>query len=134
MVARHTGRFRAPYAHSRWLHLYINGVYWGIYQIEERPEAQFAANYLGGNSEQYDVIKNTGFSEDFHIELQTVFSQDLPASRLPGSVSLRGVGPILRLPVSRLISLSRGSCPMGLLTQMRWMLLCWMQTILLITS
>lgn len=62
------GALGQPYARSRWLHLYINGIYWGIYQIEERPEATFAANYLGGESDDYDIIKNTGFSEDFHIE------------------------------------------------------------------
>lgn len=38
-------------------HLYINGVYWGLYNSEERPEAAFAESYLGGNADDYDVIK-----------------------------------------------------------------------------
>ena len=38
-------------------HLYINGMYWGLYNSEERPEAAFAASYLGGNEEDYDTIK-----------------------------------------------------------------------------
>jgi len=38
--------------------LYINGQYWGIYNTEERPEASFAANYFGGDSADYDVIKS----------------------------------------------------------------------------
>lgn len=38
-------------------HLYINGVYWGLYNTEERPEASFAESYVGGNEENYDVIK-----------------------------------------------------------------------------
>ncbi|WP_254508483.1 lamin tail domain-containing protein [Anatilimnocola floriformis] len=46
-----------PGTHSRWVHLYIDGQYWGIYQIEERPEAEFAATYFGGSAEDYDVIK-----------------------------------------------------------------------------
>ncbi|HEX7859134.1 MAG TPA: lamin tail domain-containing protein [Verrucomicrobiae bacterium] len=62
------GDMGQPYARSRWVQLYINGIYWGIYQVEERPEAKFAANYLGGDNDDYDVIKNTGFAEDFHIE------------------------------------------------------------------
>ena len=37
------GALGQPHARSRWLHLYINGIYWGIYQIEERAEATFAA-------------------------------------------------------------------------------------------
>lgn len=38
-------------------HLYINGVYWGIYNTCERPEASYAESYFGGNKEDYDVIK-----------------------------------------------------------------------------
>jgi hypothetical protein len=46
-----------PYTRSRYYHLYINGVYWGIFQTQERSEARFAASYFGGNVEDYDVIK-----------------------------------------------------------------------------
>jgi hypothetical protein len=46
-----------PYTRSRYCHLYINGIYWGIYQTQERPEANFAASYFGGQAEDYDVIK-----------------------------------------------------------------------------
>ncbi len=46
--------------HSRFYHLYINGQYWGLYQSEERPEASFAATYLGGDKEDYDIIKHSG--------------------------------------------------------------------------
>jgi hypothetical protein len=46
-----------PYTRSRFYHLYINGVYWGLYQTQERAEARFASSYLGGSSDDYDVIK-----------------------------------------------------------------------------
>ena len=38
-------------------HLYINGVYWGLYNSEERPEAAFGSSYIGGREEDYDTIK-----------------------------------------------------------------------------
>jgi hypothetical protein len=38
-------------------HLYINGMYWGLYNSEERPEAAFAESYIGGREEDYDTIK-----------------------------------------------------------------------------
>ena len=38
-------------------HLYINGMYWGIFETDERPEASFAASYLGGDKDDYDIIK-----------------------------------------------------------------------------
>lgn len=47
-----------PYTRSRYYNLYINGQYWGLYQTQERADADFAASYLGGRAEEYDVIKN----------------------------------------------------------------------------
>jgi hypothetical protein len=46
-----------PYTRSRYYHLYIDGMYWGLYQTEERPEASFGESYFGGDKEDYDVIK-----------------------------------------------------------------------------
>ncbi len=40
-----------------YVHLYINGMYWGLYNTVERPEASYAASYYGGQKEDYDVIK-----------------------------------------------------------------------------
>ncbi|HAM99777.1 MAG TPA: hypothetical protein DCQ26_14315 [Marinilabiliales bacterium] len=51
------GAFNQPYTRSRYYHLYLNGMYWGLFQTEERPEADFAASYLGGDDDDYDVIK-----------------------------------------------------------------------------
>jgi hypothetical protein len=50
-------------SHNRYCHLYINGVYWGIYDPTERPDGAFAAGYLGGEKEDYDVI-NEGAAVD----------------------------------------------------------------------
>lgn len=43
-------------SHSRFYHLYVNGLYWGVYDPVERPDANFAAAYLGGEPEDYDVV------------------------------------------------------------------------------
>jgi len=51
------GEMGWPYTRSRYYHLYLNGMYWGLYQTQERSEARFAADYLGGSKEDYDVIK-----------------------------------------------------------------------------
>ena len=48
-----------PYARGRVYHLYINGQYWGLYETDERPDADYAASYLGGSKDDYDVIKVT---------------------------------------------------------------------------
>ena len=49
-----------PAAHNRYVHLYLNGLYWGIYDLAERPDAGFAAAYLGGRREDYDVLDDSG--------------------------------------------------------------------------
>ena len=41
---------------STYAHLYLNGQYWGLYQTQERAEADFAASYLGGDADDYDVV------------------------------------------------------------------------------
>jgi len=46
-----------PYTRSRYYHLYLNGMYWGLFQSQERSEANFAESYFGDNEEEYDVVK-----------------------------------------------------------------------------
>jgi len=45
-----------PY--GRHVHLYLNGLYWGLYWLHERPDEHFAAAYFGGEDEDYDVLKH----------------------------------------------------------------------------
>ncbi len=46
-----------PYTRSRYYHLYLNGMYWGLFQSQERSEARFAESYFGDDEEDYDVVK-----------------------------------------------------------------------------
>jgi len=63
--------------HGRHIHLYINGLYWGIYNLHERPDHRFAASYFGGDADDYDCLKhdrnmiingsNTSFNQMLNI-------------------------------------------------------------------
>ena len=44
---------------GRFVHLYINSLYWGIYEVIERADASFNAEHRGGDKEDYDVIKGS---------------------------------------------------------------------------
>jgi len=44
--------------HGRHVHLYLNGLYWGLYNLHERPDHRFAASYFGGDSDDYDCLKH----------------------------------------------------------------------------
>jgi len=51
-------------SHGRFVHLYLNGLYWGLYNVHERTDDDFAASYFGGDNSDYDVVRNTqGFFE-----------------------------------------------------------------------
>lgn len=41
---------------SRFCHLYINGLYWGMYNISERIDADYVASHRGGTADDWEVI------------------------------------------------------------------------------
>ena len=45
--------------HGKFVHLYINGLYWGLYNAHERPDDSFAEEYYGGDKDDYYVVKST---------------------------------------------------------------------------
>ena len=40
-----------------YVHLFLNGMYWGLYNIAERVDDQYGKDHLGGEKENIDVIK-----------------------------------------------------------------------------
>ena len=45
---------------STFVHLYINGLYYGVFNIAERPDSRFMASYCGGESDDYYSINHNG--------------------------------------------------------------------------
>jgi len=43
--------------HGRFVHLYLNGLYWGLYNVLEWPDAEFMSSYFGAHATLYDVTK-----------------------------------------------------------------------------
>jgi hypothetical protein len=69
VFSRDTQRdMKQPYSRSRYYHLYLNGMYWGLYQTQERTEANYAATYLGGVDTDYDVVKVNTEDWNYRIE------------------------------------------------------------------
>jgi len=44
--------------HGTFVHLYINGLYWGLYNPTERPMSSFCATYYGGEKEEWDTLNS----------------------------------------------------------------------------
>ncbi len=42
---------------ARYVHLLLNGMYWGLYNLAERVDDQFGKDHLGGSKSDIDVVK-----------------------------------------------------------------------------
>ncbi|MBM3846071.1 MAG: hypothetical protein FJ405_07290 [Verrucomicrobia bacterium] len=42
--------------HGRFVHMYLNGVYWGVFHLRERWGASMHSSYLGGRPEDFESI------------------------------------------------------------------------------
>lgn len=49
--------------HNRFVHLYLNGLYWGLYDISERLNDKFMKSYFADESTNFDVINHDGLSD-----------------------------------------------------------------------
>lgn len=44
--------------HGTFFHLYVNGLYWGLYNAVERPNADFGSSYYGGDKDGWDALNS----------------------------------------------------------------------------
>lgn len=56
-VRRMQRRIGRTSVNAIYAHLFLNGMYWGIYNIAERVDDQFGKDHLGGKKEDIDVVK-----------------------------------------------------------------------------
>lgn len=45
-----------PASHLRFFHLFLNGLYWAVYDFAEQPVDGFGKAYIGGSKGDYEVI------------------------------------------------------------------------------
>ncbi|MFI5381383.1 MAG: lamin tail domain-containing protein, partial [Tepidisphaerales bacterium] len=85
-----------PAGHGTYVQLYINGVYWGLYNPVERPDASFASSYLGGDKTQWDAIANQGPANNNNTQSLTdlmSFFDNYDVSTTAGFQRLQGNNP-----------------------------------------
>jgi hypothetical protein len=80
----HYWPIKAQYIHDQWardtqrdmgwlsatgvfVHLYVDGLYWGLYNLTEELTADFAADHRGGKAKDWDVIKEGHQVEDGNL-------------------------------------------------------------------
>jgi len=60
------GAMGQPNAGSTFVHLFLNGTYWGLYNPTERPDGSFGEDHFGGDDTDYDAV-----SRRFSVEVQS---------------------------------------------------------------
>jgi hypothetical protein len=79
-------------AHGNFVHLYINGIYWGLYNPVERPDNEFAASYLGGEADNWDAIHVDEASEGDFVAWNAMLAKTAQAgTSLAAYMELQGL-------------------------------------------
>ena len=84
--------------HTRACHLYLNGIYWGIYWLHEKPDHHFGSAYFGGDSADYDAFKHSATA-----------GVDGAPSAYPQTVNTQPLDPALPLGSSTITALNSSS-------------------------
>jgi len=45
---------------GRFMNLYVNGLYWGLYNVHEKPDASFLSEHYGGPKSEWDAARHSG--------------------------------------------------------------------------
>jgi len=77
-------------------HLYLNGLYWGLYNICERPSAPFVAANLGGSAADYDSRNADKVLEGDDLAWKKMFA--LANGGLQGAQEFGAIKEMLDLP------------------------------------
>ncbi|MCC6231307.1 MAG: CotH kinase family protein, partial [Verrucomicrobiales bacterium] len=82
-----------PSPRGRFVHLYLNGLYWGVYNLTERPAEDFSATYLGGAPEDWDAI-NSGEAKNGDLQAwNALITQTRTATNAAAFLRLQGLSP-----------------------------------------
>ncbi len=73
-------------ARGRYVHLFLNGLYWGLYNLSERPDSAFLAEHLGGRRGDFDIVKDFVELEAGDLDAWTTMI-DLATSGLSSDVA-----------------------------------------------
>ncbi|OHB74774.1 MAG: hypothetical protein A2Z25_16295, partial [Planctomycetes bacterium RBG_16_55_9] len=81
-------------AHGIFVHLYINGIYWGLYNPCERPDHSFSADYYGGDKDDWDAIHdNSAANGDMTAWNQMIAKSQQAATSSRAYMELQGCYP-----------------------------------------
>jgi hypothetical protein len=83
-------------ARGCFVHLYLNGLYWGLYNLTERPDEHFAAAHLGGRAKDFDARKADKVVRGDEAAWKRLFA--LANAGVTNRAQFDAVGELLDLP------------------------------------
>ena len=70
--------------HGEFVQLYINGIYWGLYNMTERPDDGYGAAYFGSNKDDYFSYSQNGLESGddtrWNFLINTLSTEDMSVS------------------------------------------------------
>lgn len=68
--------------HGMYVHLFINGLYWGMYDLHERPDDAFMSEYMDAEREEFEILKHNKNNvvqgtNEFYLEMLEVAREGL---------------------------------------------------------
>jgi len=85
-----------PAARGLFVHLYLNGLYWGIYNLTERPNENFAADHFGGKPGDYDARNGDNILSGDDTAWKQMFA--LANAGLTNETAFKTIGELLDVP------------------------------------
>ena len=68
----------SPGSRTKYFHLYLNGIYWGLYWFDERPSAGYGEAYFGGSKDDWDIVKTGNHVAGFVTEATDGYFDQMP--------------------------------------------------------
>ena len=69
-----------PSPHGLFVHVYFNGIYWGLFEVCERPNEDFSASYFGGDPLEWDS-NNAGDVKNGDLTAWNAFNSQTAAAK-----------------------------------------------------
>jgi len=84
-------------SHGTFVHLYLNGLYWGLYNVVERPDESFLSSYYGGAKEDWESISHGDVQDGSSERFETLHRQ-AAAGRLEDPQRYAAMQELLDIP------------------------------------
>ena len=69
-----------PSSYGNFVHLYINGLYFGLHNLTERLEDDFWAEHLGGEKEDWEVYKDLSGGTSRWTQMMSILNGDIASN------------------------------------------------------